>query len=71
MQSKWDVVVDQMKQPSTWRGIISVITAAGIVVTPAQSAAIIAGGMALMGLINVFRKEINEGKVIPSGTVAD
>lgn len=41
---------------STWRGIIQIVTAFGIIVQPTQAAAIIAGGTALVGLINAFKR---------------
>ena len=43
-----------MKQPSTWQGFVGVATAFGIVLTPEQFAAIIAAGIGLVGLIDVF-----------------
>ncbi len=48
-----------MKQltPSTLRGIIGLLTAFGVVLSPDQQEAIVAGGLAVMGLVNVFRKE--------------
>jgi len=49
-------VLDRLKENSTWRGLIMVATALGVKVDPSQSEAIIAAGLALVGLINVFRK---------------
>jgi len=49
-------VIDRLKENSTWRGLIMVATALGLKVDPSQSEAIIAAGLALVGLINVFRK---------------
>ncbi|TCT21200.1 hypothetical protein [Thiobaca trueperi] len=42
------------REPSTWRGLIWLLTAAGVVLTPDQQAAVIAGGMALAGLVGAF-----------------
>lgn len=42
---------------STWRGIILLLTALGVQLSPEQQAAIITSGLALVGLINVFRTE--------------
>ena len=44
-----------LKQDSTWRGLIALVSAGGIVISPEQATSIIATGMALVGLINVFR----------------
>lgn len=52
-----DWIIDRLQEPSTWRGIISLITAAGVAISPDLAAAIIAVGLAGMGLINVIRKE--------------
>ena len=50
-------IIDLFKQDSTWKGIISVLTAAGLALKPEQSAAITATGLALVGLIQVFITE--------------
>lgn len=47
-------VLDQLLQASTWRGIVYLVTALGVTLSPAQSAAIIAFGLALAGAISVF-----------------
>lgn len=47
-----------MGETSTWRGLLSILTAFGVVLQPEQASAIIAGGMAVIGLVNVFRKEV-------------
>jgi hypothetical protein len=49
-------LLDRLKENSTWRGLIMVATAVGLKLDPSQSEAIIAAGLALVGLINVFRK---------------
>ena len=52
---KW--LLDRLKEQNTWRGIILLATAFGMKLDPDQSEAIIAGGLAIVGLINVFSKE--------------
>lgn len=52
-------IVEYLKQPSTWRGIIGLATALGVTISPALSSAIIAAGVALVSLIEIFRKENN------------
>lgn len=46
-----------LKQPSTWKGIISVVMALGVTLNPEQIAAIIGAGVAVVGLIDVFIDE--------------
>ena len=41
-------------EASTWRGITACLTAVGIALSPEQEDAIIAAGLAVMGLIGVF-----------------
>lgn len=59
-----DYILERLKEPSTWRGIIALISAAGVALKPEQADKIIALGIALAGLINVFRKEkpVNESE---------
>jgi hypothetical protein len=50
-------IADRLSENSTWRGLLGVATAAGVAIKPDQGEAIIAAGMAVIGLINVFRKQ--------------
>ncbi|MGB4336845.1 MAG: hypothetical protein WBJ41_18595 [Chromatiaceae bacterium] len=43
-----------ISEPSTWRGLIWMATAAGLAVSPDQQAAIVAAGMALAGIVGAF-----------------
>ena len=43
----------RLKEPSTWRGVIYMLTALGVPMAPALADAIIAVGLALAGLIGV------------------
>ena len=52
-----NTILKQLRQESTWRGLIALVMAAGVTLDPAQQNAIIAGGLALIGLINVFKKD--------------
>ena len=49
------ILLSYLRQESTWRGIIQVATAAGIALNPAQAAALIAAGTAVVGIINTFK----------------
>lgn len=44
----------RLKEPSTWRGLILLATAAGIHLSPDQIAALSAVGMALAGAVGAF-----------------
>jgi hypothetical protein len=49
-------ILERLTENSTWRGIVLLLTAVGVQVDPTQTNAIVAAGLALVGLINVFRK---------------
>ena len=46
-------LLEHMREPSTWRGIIMLLTAIGVPVAPAMADAIISVGLAVAGLIGV------------------
>jgi hypothetical protein len=46
-----------IKEPSTWRGIAALITAAGIAVSPEQIAVIAVAGFTVIGLIGAIFKD--------------
>lgn len=49
-----EFILARGKEASTWRGIIAVLTAAGVYISPAQADAIVALGLAVIGAIGVF-----------------
>ena len=51
-----DKIIEQLGQNSTWRGLILIVGALGWQLSETHNEAIIAAAMALVGLINVFRK---------------
>ena len=51
-----NIVLEKLSENSTWRGIILVATALGVQLEPELQNHIVAGGLALVGLINVIRK---------------
>ena len=55
-----DRVLNFLSQQSTWKGVIGIATAAGVVISPDMAESITALGMALIGVINVFRNENKE-----------
>lgn len=47
-------IIDRLREPSTWRGIIALLGACGWVLTPDQGEAVIAVALAVIGAIGVF-----------------
>lgn len=50
-------ILDRVKEPSTWRGFVLLLTAIGVPVAPAMADAIVSAGLALAGLIGVFSSD--------------
>lgn len=50
-------LLERLQEPSTWRGLIWLITAFGFALDPDQREAIVTTGMSLVGLIGVFTSE--------------
>lgn len=51
-----DWLIDRMRERSTWFGVVSLMTAIGISLSPAQIDAIAAAGMAVAGLVAVITR---------------
>lgn len=51
-----NIVIERLKENSTWRGMILVVTALGVKLDPALQEQIIVAGLSLVGLINIIRK---------------
>lgn len=49
-------LLGKLKEASTWRGLIWILTAVGITLTDIQSEALISACVALVGAIDVFKK---------------
>ncbi len=47
-------VLNRLREPSTWRGVVYLLTAAGVAISPEQGQHIIAVGMAIAGAIAAF-----------------
>lgn len=56
MKNAIEWAIARLSENSTWRGLTALLTAVGVTLSPDQSNAIIAAGLALIGVINVFRK---------------
>jgi hypothetical protein len=47
-------LLERGKEASTWRGLVALLTALGVGISPEQGEAIIALGLASIGAIGVF-----------------
>lgn len=50
-------LLDRLKERSTWVGLTAVLTAVGVALTPEQTEAVIALGLAVGGAVAVFTKD--------------
>lgn len=50
-------ILAKLKETSTWKGLIFLLTALGVSLSSEQQEAIISTGVAIVGIIDVFRKE--------------
>jgi hypothetical protein len=50
-------LIARLHESSTWRGIILLLTVCGMKLEPDQQEAIIAAGLAIVGLLGVFTRE--------------
>lgn len=51
-----DYILDRAKEPSTWRGIVLFLTAIGVPIAPDLANHIVAGGLALAGIVGMATK---------------
>lgn len=56
-------VFEYLLHDSTWKGIVSVLTAFGVSLSPEQSNAIIAAGLSIVGAIQVFWTDADKDKL--------
>jgi len=54
-------IIDRLKEASTWRGIIALLTAAGVTISPEMVDKIVVAGLAVMGIIGMFFKDKTTG----------
>lgn len=48
-----DYLLDRLREPSTWRGIVMLLTGLGVGISPELAESIIAVGVSLAGVIGV------------------
>ncbi len=53
-----DYILNRLSEPSTWRGLFLVATAAGVNVSPEQANAIMTLGLGGVGLIGAATKDV-------------
>lgn len=53
----FNFLITRLKERSTWMGLITIVTAAGVALSPEQVEAIITAGAAVVGAIAVFTKD--------------
>jgi len=56
-------VLEYLLHASTWKGLVAVATAAGLVLTDVQAEAVIAAGLGVVGLIQVFVDDHDKDKL--------
>ncbi|MCI0430265.1 MAG: hypothetical protein L0210_06960 [Rhodospirillales bacterium] len=47
-------LIARLKEPSAWRGLVLLLTSLGLGISPEQSDAIVAAGLAVAGAIGAF-----------------
>jgi hypothetical protein len=52
-----DFILARGKEASTWRGLVALLTAVGVSISPDQADAIVALGLAVIGALGVFTKD--------------
>jgi hypothetical protein len=57
MKNLTNYIIARAKERSTWLGLVSLATALGLAISPAQQDAVISAGMAAAGLIGTFTRD--------------
>lgn len=47
-------LLDYLRYPSTWQGLVGLVSVAGVVLTPDQAGAIVTAGVAVVSAISLF-----------------
>lgn len=64
-------IMNRLKEPSTWRGLIALATAAGLALSPEQKETIIGLGVTAISAILIFKKDANSVDAKPKPEPAD
>ena len=54
-------ILNRAREASTWRGIVLILTACGVTMTPDQADAAIATGLAVVGAVGAFFPDAVKG----------
>lgn len=57
-----DYILDRAKEPSTWRGLILLLTSAGLSIAPELATFIVSVGTGLAGIIGVLTSDKKVGE---------
>lgn len=49
-----DFLLERLHEASTWRGLVALLTAVGVVLSPEQTEAVVAVGLAVIGALGLF-----------------
>lgn len=49
-----DYLIERAKEPSTWRGIVLLLTAIGVPIAPGMAEQLVTAGLGVAGLIGVL-----------------
>lgn len=52
-----EYLMERLKEPSTWRGVVMLLTTAGMTISPELQNVIVSVGLAVVGLLGVFTKD--------------
>lgn len=47
-------IKERLGEASTWRGVVALLTAVGVTLSPEQTNAVVSVGLAFMGALGVF-----------------
>ena len=56
-EEAWPWIRGQLSEPSTWRGLVLVVSALGVVLSPEQKEAFVSAGLGLAGLIGALSSD--------------
>lgn len=54
-------LIARLKEPTTWRGLVLLVTSLGLGLSPEQSEAIVSAGLAIAGLIGALAPDQSDG----------
>lgn len=55
-------ILDRLSEASTWRGLMAMVTAGGVAISPEQAEAVIAAGLAVIGALGALFPDSKDEK---------